>query len=58
MLGAALLHHDASRVLRAWTGPTPEQERLRARYVRHLDMVDVDSLVEPLRVRHEELPGR
>ncbi|MFC8799224.1 NUDIX hydrolase [Promicromonospora sp. NPDC057138] len=37
MPGAALLHHDASRVLRAWTGPTPEQERLRARYVRHLD---------------------
>jgi 8-oxo-dGTP pyrophosphatase MutT (NUDIX family) len=40
MPGAALLHHDASRVLRAWTGPTSEQERLRARYVRHLDMHD------------------
>ncbi|MDR7384357.1 NUDIX hydrolase [Promicromonospora iranensis] len=32
----ASLHDDASRVLRSWTGPTPEQERLRARYVRHL----------------------
>lgn len=33
----AALHHDASRVLRDWTGPTPEQELLRARYVRHLE---------------------
>ncbi|WP_207212011.1 NUDIX hydrolase [Promicromonospora panici] len=40
MLSAEQLHHDASRVLRAWTGPTPEQERLRARYVRHLDTHD------------------
>jgi 8-oxo-dGTP pyrophosphatase MutT (NUDIX family) len=36
----ASLHDDASRVLRAWTGPTPEQERLRARYVRHLEAHD------------------
>jgi 8-oxo-dGTP pyrophosphatase MutT (NUDIX family) len=36
----ASLHDDASRVLRSWTGPTPEQERLRARYVRHLDAHD------------------
>ncbi|WP_454859335.1 NUDIX hydrolase [Promicromonospora soli] len=43
MLGAAELHHDASRVLRAWTGPTPEQERLRARYVQHLDTHDPSS---------------
>jgi 8-oxo-dGTP pyrophosphatase MutT (NUDIX family) len=34
---AGALHRDASRVLSAWTGPTAEQERLRARYVRHLD---------------------
>ena len=27
-------------MLRAWTGPTPEQERLRARYVQHLDTHD------------------
>jgi 8-oxo-dGTP pyrophosphatase MutT (NUDIX family) len=27
-------------VLRAWTAPTPEQERLRARYVRHLEAHD------------------
>ncbi|GAB2486456.1 NUDIX hydrolase [Promicromonospora xylanilytica] len=32
-----MLHADALAVLRAWTGPTPEQELLRARYVRHLD---------------------
>jgi 8-oxo-dGTP pyrophosphatase MutT (NUDIX family) len=36
----ASLHGDASRVLRAWTAPTPEQERLRARYVRHLEAHD------------------
>lgn len=36
----ASLHDDASRVLRAWTGPTPEQERLRTRYVRHLEAHD------------------
>jgi 8-oxo-dGTP pyrophosphatase MutT (NUDIX family) len=36
----ASLHDDASRVLRAWTAPTPEQERLRARYVRHLEAHD------------------
>ncbi|MEU4388729.1 NUDIX domain-containing protein [Promicromonospora sp. NPDC023805] len=36
----ASLHGDASRVLRAWTGPTAEQERLRARYVRHLEAHD------------------
>lgn len=36
----APLHDDASRVLRAWAGPTPEQERLRARYVRHLEAHD------------------
>jgi 8-oxo-dGTP pyrophosphatase MutT (NUDIX family) len=35
-----VLHHDASRVLRAWTAPTPDQERLRARYVRHLEAHD------------------
>ena len=33
----ASLHGDALRVLRAWTAPTPEQELLRARYVRHLE---------------------
>lgn len=33
----ASLHGDALRVLRSWTGPTPEQELLRARYVRHLE---------------------
>ena len=33
----ASLHGDALRVLRSWTGPTPEQEVLRARYVRHLE---------------------
>lgn len=33
----ASLHGDAARVLRAWTGPTAEQERLRARYVGHLE---------------------
>lgn len=37
---AVPLHRDASRALRAWTAPTPEQERLRARYVRHLDTHD------------------
>lgn len=36
----AALHDDALRVLRAWTGPTPEQERLRERYVRHLEAHD------------------
>jgi 8-oxo-dGTP pyrophosphatase MutT (NUDIX family) len=36
----ASLHDDASRVLRAWTGPTAEQELLRARYVRHLEAHD------------------
>jgi 8-oxo-dGTP pyrophosphatase MutT (NUDIX family) len=36
----ASLHDDAARVLRSWTGPTPQQERLRARYVRHLDTHD------------------
>jgi len=39
-VGGASLHDDASRVLRSWAGPTPEQERLRARYVRHLDTHD------------------
>ena len=33
----ASLHGDALRVLRAWAAPTPEQELLRARYVRHLE---------------------
>lgn len=33
-------HGDAARVLRAWTGPTAEQERLRERYVRHLEAHD------------------
>jgi 8-oxo-dGTP pyrophosphatase MutT (NUDIX family) len=32
----AALHRDALATLRAWTGPTPDQERLRARYVAHL----------------------
>lgn len=34
----AALHGDALAVLRSWTGPTPDQERLRARYVRHLEV--------------------
>lgn len=33
----AVLHQDALATLRAWTGATPEQERLRARYVEHLE---------------------
>jgi len=37
------LHDDAARVLRAWTGPNAEQERLRERYVRHLDAHDPAS---------------
>jgi 8-oxo-dGTP pyrophosphatase MutT (NUDIX family) len=37
---AGALHRDASRVLRAWTAPDPEQEHLRVRYVRHLDAHD------------------
>lgn len=36
----ATLHDDALATLRAWTGPTPEQERLRARYVAHLEAHD------------------
>lgn len=32
----ALLRDDALRVLTGWTAPTPGQERLRDRYVRHL----------------------
>jgi 8-oxo-dGTP pyrophosphatase MutT (NUDIX family) len=30
------LHSDALALLRAWTPPTPEQERLRRRYADHL----------------------
>jgi 8-oxo-dGTP pyrophosphatase MutT (NUDIX family) len=30
------LHADALSLLRAWTAPTPEQERLRRRYADHL----------------------
>ncbi|WP_369375324.1 NUDIX hydrolase [Promicromonospora sp. Populi] len=40
LLQGALLHDDALRVLRSWTGPTPEQERLRVRYVWHLETHD------------------
>lgn len=36
-LDDASLHGDALTVLRSWTGPTPEQELLRTRYVRHLE---------------------
>lgn len=32
-----VLHRDALATLRAWTGATPEQERLRTRYVAHLE---------------------
>ncbi|WP_232215986.1 NUDIX hydrolase [Promicromonospora sukumoe] len=32
-----VLHRDALATLRAWTGATSEQERLRARYVAHLE---------------------
>lgn len=31
------LRDDALAVLRAWAAPTPEQERLRARYAAHLE---------------------
>ena len=31
------LHADALRTLRDWVAPDPEQERLRADYVRHLE---------------------
>ncbi|MFI2366192.1 NUDIX domain-containing protein [Promicromonospora sp. NPDC019610] len=34
------LHADALATLRSWTGPTPEQERLRLRYVTHLEAHD------------------
>ncbi|MFJ3406345.1 NUDIX domain-containing protein [Promicromonospora sp. NPDC090134] len=34
------LHADALATLRSWSGPTPEQERLRARYVVHLEAHD------------------
>lgn len=30
------LHHDAVHVLGAWAAPSPEQESLRRRYIRHL----------------------
>lgn len=33
----AVLHRDALATLRAWTGATEAQERLRARYVAHLE---------------------
>ncbi|HYG92055.1 MAG TPA: NUDIX hydrolase, partial [Nocardioides sp.] len=33
------LHDDALAVLRAWSAPDPEQERLRARFVAHLESV-------------------
>jgi 8-oxo-dGTP pyrophosphatase MutT (NUDIX family) len=36
----AALHGDALATLRSWTGPTPDQERLRARYVTHLEAHD------------------
>jgi len=34
--GAVTLHADALATLEAWPAPTPEQERLRERYVEHL----------------------
>ena len=38
MSGAASsLHADALRLLRGWAAPDPGQERLRLRYVRHLE---------------------
>ncbi|MEU4365141.1 NUDIX domain-containing protein [Promicromonospora sp. NPDC023987] len=40
MDNGAPLHGDALTALRAWVGPTPDQELLRARYVRHLEAHD------------------
>ncbi|MFI2486684.1 NUDIX hydrolase [Promicromonospora kroppenstedtii] len=42
----AALHRDALATLRAWTGATPEQERLRARYVAHLESAGEDGAGE------------
>ncbi len=39
-LPASGLHAEALATLRSWTAPTPEQERLRARYVAHLEAHD------------------
>ncbi|WP_245606028.1 NUDIX hydrolase [Promicromonospora kroppenstedtii] len=42
----AVLHRDALATLRAWTGATSEQERLRARYVAHLESAGKDGAGE------------
>lgn len=45
------LHADALAALGGWTAPTPEQERLRARYVAHLE-AHTDGLTRACRPDH------
>lgn len=40
------LHVDAHTVLEAWTAPTPQQDRLRRRYLAHLDVHPAGMLRE------------